>query len=72
MYRRPDIVIYDKKTKKVTIIDIAVPGDVNVVNKERGKRERYPELARELRKIWSVKTQVIPAVVGAYLELQQC
>ena len=50
MYRRPDVVVYDKKTKKVTVIDIAVPGDVNVVNKERGKRERYPGSYQRIKK----------------------
>ena len=39
--------VHDKKTKKVTIIDIAVPGDVNVENKGREKLKRYPDLARE-------------------------
>ena len=40
-HARPDIVARDKKTKKVTIIDIAVPCDVNVENKEMEKLERY-------------------------------
>ena len=32
--RRPDIVLVDKKNKEVIIIDIAVPGDSRVKEKE--------------------------------------
>jgi hypothetical protein len=63
--RRPDIVVHDKVSKECKIIDIAVPFDTNVVSKEHEKVMKYEELAGELRKVWSVKSQVIPVVVGA-------
>ena len=32
--RKPDLILVDKKERKATIIDIAVPADVNVEEKE--------------------------------------
>ena len=36
-HRRPDIVIQKKKAKETIIVDIAVPGDSNVLQKETEK-----------------------------------
>ena len=47
--RRPDIVVKDKELDHTWIIDIAVPGDARVEDKERV--EKYQDLARELRKL---------------------
>ena len=33
--------------------------------KEDEKVERYQDLAKEVRKMWGVRTKVIPVVVGA-------
>ena len=38
---RPDIVIRDKMNKKVYIIDISCPSDVNVNAKEQEKISKY-------------------------------
>ena len=64
--RRPDIVLVDKRSKEVKIIDIAVPGDSRVKEKELEKIEKYQMLREEIRCIWQVnKVTVIPVVVGA-------
>ena len=34
-------------------------------NKEKEKIDKYRDLARELRKLWKVKTRVVPIVIGA-------
>ena len=64
--RRPDIVLVDKRSKEVRIIDIAVPGDSRVKEKELEKIEKYQMLREEIRCIWQVnKVTVKPVVVGA-------
>ena len=55
----------DKKTKTATIIDIAVPNDSNIANKEKEKIEKYQLLREELERCWQVRATVIPVVVGA-------
>ena len=64
-HRRPDIAIQKKKGKETIIVDIAVPGDSNVLQKETEKYEKYQDLAREIKRIWKSRTQVVPVVVGA-------
>ena len=39
-HRRPDIVIQKKKAKETIIVDIAVPGDSNILQKETEKFEK--------------------------------
>nr|XP_054768418.1 uncharacterized protein LOC129275996 [Lytechinus pictus] len=60
--RRPDIVL---KEKECLIIDIAIPGDRRAWRKEEEKIQKYNDLAWELRRIWKVKTKVVPIVIGA-------
>ena len=64
--RRPDIIFIDKKEKFCKIIDIAIPGDSRVNEKEREKMEKYQLLKDELVRLWDLKkVNVIPVVIGA-------
>ena len=47
------------------IVDIAVPAAHRVKLKESKKRDKYQDLARELKKLWNMKATVIPIVIGA-------
>ena len=47
---QPDIVIVDKQKKEAVVIDIAVPRDSNIKNKEHEKLERYQELKEDLER----------------------
>ena len=62
--RKPDLLIIDKSEKNCQIIDVAIPEDGRVREKDE-KVEKYQCLPREVRKIWGVWTKVIPIVVGA-------
>ena len=44
---------------------MAIPEDSRVKEKEAEKVEKYQNLARELRRMWEVKTKVVPIVLGA-------
>ena len=64
--RRPDLIIVEKKTKDAIIIDVAVPGDCRIHEKENEKVEKYQDLKREIKRLWSLRTvKVVPVVVGA-------
>ena len=64
--RRPDIVVVDKVKKETMIIDVAIPGDTRVCDKEREKIEKYSLLKGEIARLWQMKkVVVIPIVVGA-------
>ena len=64
--RRPDIGIGDKSNKICFIIDIAIPGDTRVHQKEVAKIEKYNDLRRELQRLWKVKTKDVSIVIGAF------
>ena len=49
--RRPDVTVIDKKEQKGIIIDIAVPADVRVEEKEKEKVEKYQDLKKEIRRL---------------------
>ena len=46
-------------------MDVAIPGDVNVLKKETEKRLKYKDLQIEISRMWNVKTKVVAVVVGA-------
>jgi len=64
--RRPDLVVVNKKLKEAWLVDVAVPGDARVANKELEKQVKYRDLAIEVQRLWELKkVKVIPIVVGA-------
>ena len=56
----------DQKKKICKIVDFAVPADHRIKLKECEKRDKYLELAKELKKIWNMKVTIIPIVIGAF------
>ena len=48
--RRPDLMIISKKKRECKIVDFSVTTDHRVKLKESGKKDKYLELARELKK----------------------
>ena len=62
--RRPDLMIIDKRERSCQIIDVAIPEDGRVREKEDEKIKKYQDLAREVRGMLGVRSKVIPVVVG--------
>ena len=48
------------------IADFAVPADHRIKLKESEKKDKYLNLARELKKLWNMKVIIIPIVIGAF------
>ena len=64
--RRPDIVIVNKMEKGKIIIDVAIPGDKRIIDKEKEKIEKYQNLNRQIQRLGNLKKiDVIPVVLGA-------
>ena len=45
--------------------DFAVPADYRIKLKECEKKDKYIDLARELKKLWITKVTIVPIVIGA-------
>jgi hypothetical protein len=62
---RPDIIIKNKKEKTCTLIDVAIPADRNVVQKDAEKRLKYKSLCVEIQRMLNLKFTIIPITIGA-------
>ena len=63
--RRPDHIIINKKMRICKIVDFAVPADHRINLKESEKKDKYLDLAREIKKLWNIKVTIVPIVIGA-------
>ena len=70
--RRRDLILINNKKKKkkkkrtYKIVDFAVPPDYRIKLKECEKKDKYLDIAGELKKLWSMKVTIIPIVIGAF------
>jgi hypothetical protein len=60
------VIIIKRKTDKVCLlINVAIPSDRNVKQKEAEKKLKYKNLSTEIQRLWNMKCFVIPAIVRA-------
>ena len=45
-------------------MNFAVPADHRIKLKEREKKDKYFDLARELKKLWNMQVTIIPIMIG--------
>jgi len=62
---KPDIIIRNNEKGTCMLIDVAVSGDRNVIQKEAKKILKYKDLTVEIQRIWNVKTKMITVIIGA-------
>ena len=64
--RKPDLIIINKKKRTGKIADFAVPADPRIELKECEKKNKYLDLAKELKKLWNMKVTIVPIAIGAF------
>jgi fructose-1,6-bisphosphatase/sedoheptulose 1,7-bisphosphatase-like protein len=47
------------------LIDVAIPADRNVTQKEAENKLKYESLCIEVQQMWNMKCMIIPVVIGA-------
>jgi len=62
---RPDITLKNKKDKTCTLIDVALPAERNVVQKEEEKLLKYKCLCIEIKRMWDLKCTFVLVIIGA-------
>ena len=62
---RPDVIIKNNKEKTCTLVDVALPADRNVVQKEAEKKLKYKSLCIEIQRMWNMKCTIVPVIIGA-------
>ncbi|XP_044766265.1 uncharacterized protein LOC123322386 [Coccinella septempunctata] len=64
-HNRPDMVVWNKKEMRATIIDFAVPQDGNLVKTYTEKISKYSLLAWQMRDMWQLrKVDIIPLIIS--------
>ena len=59
------MVVINREENMWYIVDFAIPMDHHVKEKEEEKIDKYMDLAAEVRRQFSVKTVIVPIVLGA-------
>jgi hypothetical protein len=62
---KPDIIIRDNEERTCTPIDVAIPGDRNMIKKEAEKILKYKDLITKIQRMWNVITKMTPVIIGA-------
>jgi hypothetical protein len=55
----------DNERRTCILIDVEMSGDRNVIKKEVEQILKYKDLTIEIQRMWNVKTNVIPVILGA-------
>jgi hypothetical protein len=52
------------KYKISLLLDVAIPSDRNVIQRESEKKLKYKNLSIEIQRMWNMKCFVIPVITG--------
>ncbi|XP_060536213.1 uncharacterized protein LOC132708107 [Cylas formicarius] len=55
-HNRPDIMIYDKDQRNITLADISVLSPANIDKKHQEKVDKYMSLAEDMKQAWDART----------------
>jgi hypothetical protein len=53
------------------LIDVAIPSNKNVIQKEAEKKLKYKNLSIEIQRMWKMKYFVIPVIIGGHRNCEQ-
>jgi hypothetical protein len=61
----PDIIIKNKTDGIFLLIDVSIPSDRNIVQKEAENKLKYKHLSIEIQRMWNIKCLIKPGITGA-------
>lgn len=65
-YCKPDIVVFEKKSRSCKVVGVSWPFNIGFVEKEEKKGSKYQEQNWKLKRIWNrSKMTVLPVIIGA-------
>jgi len=59
---KPDIIICDNEKGTCMLIDVAISGDRNAIEKKADRILKYKDLTIEIQRMRNIKTKVIPLI----------
>ena len=64
--KRPNLIITNKRKRTCKIVDFPVSADHRIKLEESEKKNKYMDLAGQLKKNWNIKVTIIPVVIVAF------
>ena len=62
---RPDIIIHNKRTKQVQIIEVGITGDTAITSTTHRKINKYTDFKNIMKREWQLdKIEFIPVILG--------
>ena len=61
---RSAIIVKNREEKMSILMDMAIPVDRNVIQKDAEKKLKYNTLCIEIQQIWNMKCMITPVVSG--------
>jgi hypothetical protein len=62
---RQDIILKNIRQKTCTVMDVLIPVDRNVMQKEAERKLKYKSLYVEMQRMWNMKYMNILVIIGA-------
>ena len=63
---KPDIVVWNKKERVATLVEVSVPNDSGLNRAEREKVTKYQGLMYDMKRNWNLREiSIIPVIIGA-------
>ncbi len=63
---RPDIIVVDKLMKKATLVEVSVPNNNNLREKNAEKIAKYRELEGQIRRQWQMReVRTVPVIISS-------
>nr|XP_013180867.1 unnamed protein product [Papilio xuthus] len=62
-HNRPDLVVIDKRSKEILIVEVGITSSDNLQQVESEKLRKYDILANELSQLYGFKSTIIPYVL---------
>jgi len=62
---RPDLILVLKEERLAYLVDFSSPFDDNVSHKEIEKADKYQNLLLETERMWNVRVEIVPIMIGA-------
>ena len=63
---RPDLILVDKRLRKTTLIDVAIPNNNNLLAKYNEKIIKYRDLEGQIRRQWGMESvKTVPIIISS-------
>ena len=68
---RPDIIIHNKTTKQVQIVEVGITNDIGITNTMHRKIVKYTDFINIMKRGWRLRSRIYPCGDGDHWHLSE-